>query len=543
MILPPRTDNKPSGQLPPSRRVVIVGANGAGKTRFAERMAADSDDRPAFRMSALRALYDTRPHAAGQSAIDELYPHTGSSFIETLDTELERLIALLMHDEMVNLFRYKAANSATNRPATLPATKLDKVMELWMEIFPGNKILVESGRMLFSRENASEDEDGYSSIKLSDGERAVIYHITAVLYAPRNARVFIDSPEMFLHPQLMQSLWNRIEQLRPDCAFVYVTHNLEFASSRSDALLLWVRSYDVTAKSWDYVMLPPGSQLSDELYLAIIGSRKPVLFIEGDEVHSIDARLYPLVFKDYSVKSLGSCNKVIEATRTFNDLNSFHHLDSRGIVDRDRRDAKEVEYLRGRRIMVPDVAEIENILMLEEVIRAVASYSHKDESRVFMKVKAQVIAMFRQDLKQQALMHTRHRVKRTMEYRVDGRFANIGMLEEHLRALTTEINPRGLYESFCRDFRHYVSSGDYSSILRVYNQKSMLPGSNVAALCGMKNKDEYINTILKILRQDGRGAARIRKAITRCFGLDDRQPDECDAPAPAPNKTKKKNDK
>ncbi|MBO4944288.1 MAG: DUF4435 domain-containing protein [Muribaculaceae bacterium] len=541
MILPPRTDNQPSGKLPPSRRVVIVGANGAGKTRFAERMAADSDDRPAFRMSALRALYDTRPPAARQSDIDGLYPHTGNSFIETLDTELERLIALLMHDEMVNLFRYKAANSDTQRPATLPATKLDKVMELWKEVFPGNRILVESGKMLFSRENASEYENGYSSVKLSDGERAVIYHITAVLYAPRNARVFIDSPEMFLHPQLMQSLWNRIEQLRPDCTFVYVTHNLEFASSRSDALLLWVRSYDVAAKSWDYVILPPGSQLSDELYLAIIGSRKPVLFIEGDEVHSIDARLYPLVFKDYSVKSLGSCNKVIEATRTFNDLNSFHHLDSRGIVDRDRRDAKEVEYLRGRRIMVPDVAEIENILMLEEVIRAVASYSHKDETKVFMKVKAQVIAMFRHDLRQQALMHTRHRVKRTMEYRVDGRFANIGMLEEHLQALTTEINPRGLYENFCRDFRHYVSTGDYSAILRVYNQKSMLPGSNVAALCGMKNKDEYINTILKILRQDGRGAARIRQAITRCFGLDDPTTEENAASLQAPDKMKKKN--
>ena len=84
-----------------------------------------------------------------------------------------------------------------------------------------------------------------------------------------------------------------------------------------------------------------------------MGSRKPVLFIEGDGIHSIDARLYPLLFKDYSVKSLGSCNKVIEATRTFNDLTGF---DSRGIVDRDRRDDKEVAYLRGKRIMVPEVA-------------------------------------------------------------------------------------------------------------------------------------------------------------------------------------------
>ena len=61
--------------------------------------------------------------------------------------------------------------------------------------------------------------------------------------------------------------------------------------------------------SWDYEVLPPHSQLSDEVYLAIMGSRKPVLFIEGDGIHSIDARLYPLLFKDYSVKSLGAATK------------------------------------------------------------------------------------------------------------------------------------------------------------------------------------------------------------------------------------------
>ena len=50
---------------------------------------------------------------------------------------------------------------------------------------------------------------------------------------------------------------------------------------------------------------------------------------------------------------------MIEATRTFNDLSAFHHLDSHGVVDRDRRDANEVGYLRQRKVFVPEVAEIE----------------------------------------------------------------------------------------------------------------------------------------------------------------------------------------
>ncbi len=282
---------------------------------------------------------------------------------------------------------------------------------------------------------------------------------------------------------------------------------------------MWVRDYDAASVTWEYDILPPQEGMSDEIYMAIIGARKPVLFIEGDGVNSIDAKLYPLVFREYTVKSLGSCNKVIEATRAFNDLSAFHHMDSFGIVDRDRRDAHEVEYLRGKKIMVPEVAEIENIMMLEEVIKAVAKTRGKDENRVFEKVKRSVIAQFRHDLRQQALLHTRHRVKRTVEYRIDGRFNNINMLEQHIKSLATEINPRGLYESFCREFRKYVERDDYASVLRVYNQKSMISGSNVAALCGLRNKDEYVRCVISILRGGTGQASRIAQAVRNCFGL------------------------
>ena len=255
------------------------------------------------------------------------------------------------------------------------------------------------------------------------------------------------------------------------------------------------------------------------MYMAIMGARKPVLFIEGDGIHSIDAQLYPLIFKGYTVKSLGSCNKVIEATRTFNDLNAFHHLASTGIVDRDRRDPGEVDYLRRKNILVPGVAEIENILLLEDVIRAAAAARGRNEDQVARKVKKTIIAMFAAEYRQQALMHTRHRVKRTVEYRVDGRFSNIDQLERHIEGLVDEIAPRRLYDEYCRTFRGYIDSGDYEGVLRVYNRKSMLPGSNIAPLLGLANKDAYIRYLLKLLRDDGEPARRIRAAVHSCFGI------------------------
>lgn len=105
------------------------------------------------------------------------------------------------------------------------------------------------------------------------------------------------------------------------------------------------------AHAWEYEVLEPG-KLTEGIFVDLIGTRKPVLFIEGDARHSIDARLYPLVFPDKTVRPLGSCDKVIESTRTFNDLKNMHHLESQGIVDRDRRTDPEVDYLRRKSVMV-----------------------------------------------------------------------------------------------------------------------------------------------------------------------------------------------
>lgn len=511
ITLPPRKDGNASVIEDETGHIIIIGANGAGKSRFTAALQESLGDR-SFRLSALKGLYAGSEDSPVVKLFDLSFGK--SAFKPQSANEIDRLLALLMHDEMLNLINYKM-ELASNPMAKLHKTKLDIIAHEWKELFPDNNILVESGKFLFSR---GEDPRSYSALKLSDGEKAAIYYLAAVMYAPEGGAVFVDSPEMFMHPSIMQSLWNRIEVLRPDCLFVFTTHDLEFASQSQDATVVWVRDYDATTVTWDYDILPKQQGMSDEVYMAIIGARKPVLFIEGDAVHSIDAKLYPLVFSEYTVKSLGSCNKVIEATRAFNDLSAFHHLDSFGIVDRDRRDAHEVEYLRGKKVMVPEVAEIENIMMLEEVIRAVASAKGKDENRVFDKVKRSVIAQFRHDLRQQALMHTRHRVKRTVEYRIDGRFNNINLFEQHIASLADEINPRGLYEGFCREFRRYVETDDYAGVLRVYNQKSMISGSNVAALCGLRNKDEYIKFIINLLRAGSGQGERIRTAVRACFG-------------------------
>lgn len=523
--LPPRLNGEIEHLSPETRTVVIIGANGAGKSRFTSRLASSLGDR-AYRLNALDALYSVTTTDPEHNTVDRL--HEQAAAIPAYDkerpqTRLERLMTLLVTDELVGLFRFKFSMAHPNKAQVLPSTRIDKLITFWREVFPGNRVFMDSGNMLFGRDDS---DDTFAASRLSDGERAVLYYGTALLYAPQNAVVMVDSPEMFLHPSTMQSVWSRLESLRPDCLMVYTTHDLEFAASRQDATYVWVRSCNTHLKRWDYEIVPRGSTLTDQISLAIMGARKPVLFIEGDS-RSIDSRLYPLIFPDSTVRPLGSCDKVIEATRTFNDLNNFHHLKAQGIVDRDRRDGGEVDYLRRKNIMVPEVAEIENMLLLPEIIAAVAAAHGKDSKRVVDSVKRSILKMFGHDIDEQALQHTRHRVKRTVEYRVDGRFADITAFEHHINTLTGEINPRGLYERFQRKFKAYHAAGDYASVLRVYNNKSMLPSCNVAGLCGLNNKDEYIAAIMKLLSGDTDHAHTIRTAVRTALQAPD------DSPAPS----------
>ena len=143
----------------------------------------------------------------------------------------------------------------------------------------------------------------------------------------------------------------------------------------------------------------------DQIYLEILGSRKPILFIEGDN-SSIDYKLFQLVFPTHTLKPLGSCLKVIEVTKSFNEQASYHQIQSFGLIDRDRRDEDEINQLVAKDIWVTEVAEVENLLLIEDIIKVVASGMDKNPNDVFEKVKFYALEFFSTQFNQQALQHT-----------------------------------------------------------------------------------------------------------------------------------------
>lgn len=517
--LPKLTGERQVPHLPGSaKQLTIIGGSSAGKTKFMEELVR-LNSRRAYYLSAVSAPYPEREESKRPGSIDMQYrsgverrPYMRTDAL----SELDKLVYMLFADEFEYLMQLKDDWYAGKRNGRPTPTKLDRLASIWEKVFPGNRIIRAKGYLMFAT-NAGDDLIPVD--RLSQSEKTVLYYAAGVLYAMPDAVIVVDSPSLFLHPTVLNNLWNSIEELRPDCTFVYNSVDVEFVSSRTRNVSVWVKSYDASQRSWDYEIIAPG-ELHEDIFIDLIGSRRPVLFIEGDISHSIDARLYPLVFPDYTVKPLGSCDKVIETTRTFNDLKNMHHLESHGIVDRDRRTDQEVEYLRKKSIMVPDVAEVENLFLLEGVVRGMAIRRGKDPDIVFNKVRRHVESDFKRHYDAQALQHVRHRVKREVECRIDAKFACITAMETHLRGLINILKPRERYNEVREYFLHILKTHDYNAILKVFNHKPMLGDCGVAELLKYKNKDEYIAGVIATLKERTELSSMMRETIRNCFRID-----------------------
>lgn len=500
-----------------TRLLVVIGANGAGKSSFGRDLLARYADQ-AQKISGMHGLFinnedSTETEGNELSRLQSMI--TERLFMPRL-SEYEKLILRLQSEEFEAAVNYKE-ECKINQDTLPPLTKIDRIQAIWEKMFPHNRLVRKSG--FIELVSTSRDGDSYTAGRMSDGEKIVFYLIGTVLCAHPDALLIIEEPELLLHPSIKNILWDEIEMLRPDCTYIYLTHDIEFATSRPDSKRIWIRSYNADARIWDYELIENNESFPEEVYMEILGSRKPILFIEGTDSNSIDSRLYPLIFPDYLVKPMGGCQKVIETTKAFGQLKDFHTLESKGIVDRDRRTQGEIDYLREQHILVPDVAEVENLLLIEAVIKTVANRLMKDPEAVFGQVKENVTRLFVKDLESQVILHAKHHVRKKLETAVDRKISTVEELTEHVESIRENIHVEDIYNGIKDKFIQYANTSDYKNILRVYNQKGILPQSRLCNLCGISNKESYLNLVLSILKENREDAVAIRSSIKDSLGI------------------------
>lgn len=516
-LILPANQNTSSPHTLDTKVLVVIGANGAGKSSFGRDLQQRYPEQ-SVRISGFHSLFLTSEEndiPTEGNELARLQSMIAKRLFMPRLSEYEKLILRLQTEEFEAAVQYKEECKQTSGLLP-PVTKIDRIQMIWEKMFPHNRLVRKSGFIELASTCISGDS--YTAGKMSDGEKLVFYLIGAILYAPVDSLLIVEEPEILLHDSIKNQLWDEIEDMRPDCTYIYLTHDIDFAASRRDSERLWIRSYNADEHIWDYELIESNESFPEEVYMEILGSRKPILFIEGTDSNSIDSRLYPLIFPDYMVKPMGGCQKVIETTKAFSQLKDFHTLDSKGIVDRDRRTEGEIEYLREQHIYVPEVAEVENLLMLEPVIKTVARRLMKDPESVFSQVKENVIKLFLKDLNSQVLLHARHRVQKKLETVLNRKMNTVDELNEYVESIRETVHVQEIYSEIAQRFRQYADTGDYKNILRVYNQKGMLPQSRLCNICGISNKESYLNLILSILKENKEDADVVRTSIKESLG-------------------------
>lgn len=235
-----------------------------------------------------------------------------TTLIDDFNDVLAALIALKNKDNEKFVHDCKIAESeGTEKPHT-PLTAIDRLISIWDEIFPQRQL-----KLLDAKFTAILDKDGkiqeYSSNQMSDGGRAVLYLAAQVLCVPENKTLIIDEPELHLHCSIMNRLWVALENHRPDCLFIYITHDTQFAAMHGHADKIWIKEFD--GQNWKFDKLE-NSELPEDLLFDILGNRRNVLFVEGEK-NSYDSQLYSVLYPDYYVIACVSCTQVIARTKAF----------------------------------------------------------------------------------------------------------------------------------------------------------------------------------------------------------------------------------
>ena len=383
-----------------SNAVIIIGANGAGKSKLGA-WIEQQDMENVHRIGAQRNLNfrenvplksysqaedfvfygtDDKGHQSGKGYRWNWGREYTTKLIDDFDNVLAALIALKNNDNDKYVNECKAAPTRAERPDP-PLTAIDKLIQIWEAIFPQRKLQVSDAKFLASMGDGTGSP--YNSNQMSDGERAVLYLAAQVLCVPSNKTLIIDEPELHLHRSIMNRLWVSLEKYRPDCFFIYITHDTQFAASHGQSDKIWIKEFD--GIHWKFEKIQD-NELPEELLFDILGSRKNVLFVEGEK-SSYDTQLYTVLYPDYYVIACGSCTQVIARTKTFRNNPTLHRCEVYGLIDRDYRSEYEINKYKEEAIYTLNVAEVENLFLVEELIRLLATHLGRNPDEIFASVK------------------------------------------------------------------------------------------------------------------------------------------------------------
>ena len=367
-------------------QLFIVGANGSGKSSLMQRLTVDAGDKKIKWIAAHRQTWFDSGNIDFTPAARQEYNRDTPRYnalpearwrdlraIPNLNAVLFDLVAKenTINESIVHHVRNEDASQAYELSTKLPSL-----------ICQINELLNHGGLTVTLEKNSNQNllarhpqEEPFSIAEMSDAERSAVIIAAHVITAEPGTVFLIDEPERHLHRSIIQPFLSALFALRSgDCAFIIATHEMALPVASPKARVFMLRSCQWSGSeciAWDAEILEPNSELPPELKLAILGSRKRILFVEG-QPGSLDFSLYKALFPTLSVNPMGSCEEVQKAVLGLRGSQKIHHMEAFGLIDRDNRADKDIEKLAEKGIFALKVYSVEALYYCSDAIDAVA---------------------------------------------------------------------------------------------------------------------------------------------------------------------------
>lgn len=399
-----------------SRINVILGANGAGKSKF----LTELKDSVSTLTNGAMAVYieggrtikikdvlqvDHTNFGQFDRMESALAHYASKRTISLADRVFDALVVLDKRDQQMKSQHSDAVAqwAEDGQVGSCPKRAqppLDHLFELFNEIFPQITLTYDShSRRLAAQKNG----ESYGPSSLSDGEKQVFSILADLIELDETHKLIIaDEPELNLHPELAERLWTLIENEFPEKTFIYATHSINFAL-RENVQKVYVLSSD-SANIAEFTGLDslPRAEVTAFLGgLPGILSANRVLVTEGHE-KSFDAIFYRWLLSDNRIEIYpgGGCTDVVSIVGKAGLWDKIStRINLRGVVDADFRDDDYLATLASSTVHSLRLHEAESYLCVPEIVCAIAARIGSQEKPLTTEeVESHILSLLERDL-------------------------------------------------------------------------------------------------------------------------------------------------
>ena len=460
---------------------VIIGANGAGKSSLINELRKNSIDEmyvlPAQKLLYFVSNISNRNNIEQENYIRDL-KNTNIKY-DTIDlyplniqdnfsNTFTNLITLLVKDIMVvATYKFRGQNDSS-------LSLWQKLERIWNKIKPEISFEIDPIKIIV---NVKKNDSKYSINGLSDGERCILFYIGNVLLAPENSYIVVDEPETFLNAAVYNELWDLLISERPDCQFIFASHNMDFVQSRTNATYIWCKKFEAPY-DLDYQVLEETQEMPLSLLTEVSGTRKPILFCEGTK-NSIDYQIYSKLFSEFCfVKPVQGHKQVIQYTKAYNKLKKSHGNEAYGIIDYDWMDEARIQNYKKKNIFVLPFNEIEMFLIDEEIVNYVLSDDEEDKKQKIKKLRDTVIGLCITNKDKIIRIALKKKLDEFMEGNlIETREPTEDEARIFLENLSEKFDITVTLENITKMVEDSIASSDFSTILKICNLKNEIIGS------------------------------------------------------------------